>query len=188
MPCGAQERRPHWTAGARSTPTSDGSPRSDWLDRPPQIEPFARSRHSRTRFCVASCVSGVNLLPRRRSGARDPLRNRRSVTCAATKASEPETYGGRNQKKKRYSVSSHSVLKDRRFPERSLPRDLGLKTPKICRRRGRASSQRRAAELPETDCGNWQIFFFFPLDPVCRLAYSEGAAMAVGSPSLHIGI
>lgn len=92
---------------------------------------------------------------------------------------EPETYGEGIEKKE---IQYRRTLCLKTIISWGARRSgVSLKTSTF---NGRILTQRTASEFVEEECGHWLVLRW----TVCRLGYSEGAAMAVGSLSLHIGI
>lgn len=177
MPCGARERRSDWATATRLTPISEGYPL--WLAKLATPDSsFARSQfpHSPSRFTSTTRASFCN-----RGASSVSLYGNGAVSVRSDKDSEPETYGEGIKKEIQYRRTLYVPTIP--FLKRSPPRGL-RKDTENWRRRGRISSRRGTTEIVVEDCGNWQIFRW----TVCRLGYSEGAAMALGSLSLHIGI
>lgn len=173
MPCGAQESRSYWTTGPPVAPITKEY--RFWLAKSATLDsPFARSRliyslSSVTWAAWTPCRSFESLpVTLYGSGVANVRRD---------KDSKPETYGEGIKKEIQYRRTY------RHFSELLATPRASVKIPKFDAAR-RISKQREAIEFAEEDCGNWQIFRW----TVCRLGYSEGAAMAVGSLSLHIGI
>lgn len=174
MPCGARERFSDWTMAPRETPIFEGY--LLWLAKLATPDSsFARSQscHSLSRCTPAARASYSG------EEARGYDYGNGVVYVRSDKDTEPETNGEGIKKEIQYRRTpclSEQLFRLERCDGASFKR---LKHP--------AAEANFDSARKRWIRHSWATGRFFRWR-VCRLGYSEGAAMAVGSQRLHIGI